>query len=351
MPTNAQDFRARFSHECDENVEILGLWDTVSAYGMPIDELAECVNTCIYRIKFQSQEISWKIRRAYHALALDDERRTFTPLLIHSVEDGPDSATTDVEQVWFAGMHSDVGGGYANCNLALIPLEWMIRRAKKAGLIFHPPAVDEIKSQASILGEMHDSRSGLGRIYRPKVRDLDQLCKLAKNTIVPQPHVPVVHSSALARIVQGIQGYAPVAVPTIYYDSQSRAKVTHTPCDIKSLDCSRRFLHLGQLVGLGGLLNTEGGRWVLSTVLGGLSAGVPQHFTFPYDELVWLGALGLLLWLAAFFNRRIQTVGAAAWGATIRRHTPAPALTPASASASVSQAQLPEDGPGRTPGP
>ena len=255
MPTNAQTFRLRFSHECNEHIEVLGLWDTVSAYGMPIDELARFVNTFVYRIKFQSQKISWKIRHAYHALALDDDRRTFTPLLIHSVESGPNNAPgTHVEQVWFAGMHADVGGGYANCNLALVPLEWMICRAKASGLLFRTAAVDAIRSQASFLGAMHDSRSGLGRIYRPKTRDLAQLCKHAANTIVKKPYIPVVHSSAVERIVRGIQGYAPAAIPKTYYDySRTSAPTAHTTCDVKTLDGWRRVLHFAQLVALGGL--------------------------------------------------------------------------------------------------
>ena len=315
MPTNAQDFRCRFSHRCNETIEVLGLWDTVSAYGMPIDELAWFVDTFIYRIRFQSQKISGKIRHVFHALAIDDERRTFTPLLIHSVDkSGPTGATTHVEQVWFAGMHADVGGGYANCNLALIPLAWMLERAKKAGVIFRTAAVEEIVSQASVLGDMHDSRSGLGRIYRPKIRDLEGLCESAANTIVEQSGIPVVHSGTVERIAQGIQGYAPAAIPKSYYDSKALAQtVQHTPCDITTLDRSRRFLHFAQLLALGGLVNTGGGRWTLDRMVGGLLTDVPQYFAFRCDELVWLVALAISWGLADFANRRLQAAGAAGY--------------------------------------
>ena len=48
--------------------------------------------------------------------------------------------TTDVKQVWFAGVHSDIGGGYAEpeSGLARIALAWMVREAKKAGLQIDP---------------------------------------------------------------------------------------------------------------------------------------------------------------------------------------------------------------------
>ena len=337
MPTNAQDFRCRFSHECKETVEVLGLWDTVSAYGMPFDELARVVNTFIYRIRFQSQNISGKIRRVYHALALDDERHTFTPLLIHSVDkSGPTGVTTHVEQVWFAGMHSDVGGGYANCNLALIPLTWMLHHAKSAGLHFHEAAVAAIVSQASVLGDMHDSRSGLGRIYRPRIRNLTRLCAPAANTIVEDPGIPVVHSSAVERIARGIQGYAPAAIPGNYYDSKTLAETEHTSCDTKTLDLCRRRLYFAQLVALSGLMNTGGGRWALDQVVGGLSTYVPECLesllqvfaclAFRGDELVWLVALAILWWWADFANRRLQAASAAAWGETLRRRATAAAV-------------------------
>ena len=322
-PTTAKDFRSQYSHKCDENIEVLGLWDTVSAYGMPFDELAGFVNKFIYQIRFQSQKISGKIRYAYHALALDDERRTFTPLLIHSVE--PPSANTHVEQVWFAGMHSDVGGGYANCNLALVPLEWMIAHTENAGLLFRTAAVEEIRSQASILGEMHDSRSGLGRIYRPTIRDLGRLCERAANSRVADPNTPVVHSGTVERIARGIQGYAPAAIPKVYYDSTTLKKATHATCDVKTLDGGRRVLYFGQLVALAGLLNTEGGRGALAWAIGGLPKDVPRYFAFQNDELLWLGALGLFWWAAAVANRKIQAVAAAAWKGRPRSLATAPA--------------------------
>ena len=318
MPTNAKDFRCRFSHDRNETIAVLGLWDTVSAYGMPIDELACVVNTFIYRIRFQSQKISGKIRHVFHALAIDDERRTFTPLLINCVDDsGPAGAPpTHVEQVWFTGMHADVGGGYANCNLALIPLKWMLERASSRGVIFRKPAVEEIVSQASVLGDMHDSRSGLGRIYRPKIRDLEGLCASAANTIVNKQGVPMIHSSAVERIARGIRGYAPAAIPRLYYNSGALANtVQHTPCNITTLDRSRRFLHFAQLLALGGLLNTGGGRGILELVVY-LPPDLPQWFAFRCDEVVWLAALAVLWGLAEFATRRLQAAGAAAWDAT-----------------------------------
>ena len=61
--------------------EFVGLWDTVGAYGLPIDELQHAIDLYIYPFSFSDRHLSSIVKCAYHALSLDDERRTFHPIL------------------------------------------------------------------------------------------------------------------------------------------------------------------------------------------------------------------------------------------------------------------------------
>jgi Uncharacterized alpha/beta hydrolase domain (DUF2235) len=92
---------------------------------------------------------------------------TFHPLLWDERhEQDPDR----IMQVWFARMHSDVGGGYPDDSLSHVPLEWMLGEAANAGLYFVPTVVAEISRIANCAGPMHDSRRGLGGYYRYHTR-------------------------------------------------------------------------------------------------------------------------------------------------------------------------------------
>src|SRR6185436_11611855 len=92
---------------------------------------------------FHDHALPRQVRSAYHALALDEQRRAFRPVLWDR-QIGADDQT--LEQVWFAGVHADVGGGYRDTALSDISLLWMVDRARRHGLEFDPdrlvPRVD-----------------------------------------------------------------------------------------------------------------------------------------------------------------------------------------------------------------
>jgi uncharacterized protein (DUF2235 family) len=115
----------------DIHIEFLGLWDTVAAYGMPIAELKPVVNWLFWPMNFTGVELSKKVKRACHALSLDDERTTFHPILW---DQGKHEDQARITQVWFAGVHSNVGGGYPEDQLSNVSLEWMMQHARQAGL-------------------------------------------------------------------------------------------------------------------------------------------------------------------------------------------------------------------------
>jgi uncharacterized protein (DUF2235 family) len=121
----ARRFRARFAREVP--IRFLGVWDTVGALGIPL-ELAGRLNAGFYQ--FHDTELSAIVERAYHALALDEHRRDYDATLW----DPKSKPGQEVEQRWFAGAHSDVGGGYEDRDLSDLALRWIQDRAADAGL-------------------------------------------------------------------------------------------------------------------------------------------------------------------------------------------------------------------------
>ncbi|KAJ7445142.1 hypothetical protein B0H11DRAFT_1746921 [Mycena galericulata] len=125
----AANFKKTFSR--DVRIHFVGVWDTVSSVGVfrgkPLPLTSSAQHICTFR----------------HALALDECRVKFLPEYV----DGGGSTTTststliDVKEVWFAGTHSDIGGGVKpnlELNLSSVPLLWMENEATVAGLRLHP---------------------------------------------------------------------------------------------------------------------------------------------------------------------------------------------------------------------
>ena len=126
----ADEFRNAYGRYVP-SIHFLGLFDTVSAVGSPWRP-----TTFDYTFANDHVEI------VRHALALDEHRAMFVQNLWRepTPEDPPTKHSTNVRQVWFAGVHADIGGGYpeAERGLSLIPLAWMRDQAEQAGLIFRP---------------------------------------------------------------------------------------------------------------------------------------------------------------------------------------------------------------------
>ena len=116
------------------NIDFVGVWDTVAAYGLPIDELTRGIDDWVWPLSMPNFALSPKVLQARHALSLDDERDTFHPLLWDEVAEekmiaGGEAKKGRLQQVWFAGMHSNVGGGYADDSLSYGALEWMMNES------------------------------------------------------------------------------------------------------------------------------------------------------------------------------------------------------------------------------
>lgn len=216
-----------------KEIEFLGLWDTVAAYGMPIDEMAQAIDRHIWPLTFPDTKLTPKVKRACHALAIDDERRSFHPVLWNESDEAPRTDDTiyseRISQVWFAGMHSNVGGGYAEDGLAHVALVWIMDEAIRAGLVLSQAITAPMRRAESTTGKMYDSRAGLGVYYRYQPRNT-QAGRLGKPYLGPGGVTmrPKVHDSVLARISMAIGGYAPIALPDEFDVVTSLGKVMPT---------------------------------------------------------------------------------------------------------------------------
>ncbi|MET0599256.1 MAG: DUF2235 domain-containing protein [Mesorhizobium sp.] len=191
------------------NVRLLGVWDTVAAYGLPVDELTKAVDACVWPMTFENRSLLSCVERARQAFSIDDERRTFFPI---PWEETAETRTPDADgssrllQVWFAGSHSNVGGGYPDDRLAHLPLCWMIGEAAANGLRFEPETTADFWDFASESGRIYDSRSATGIFYRYHPR--------AAGRLMGDGIVPVVDWSVFMRMHGGADGYAPIALPS-----------------------------------------------------------------------------------------------------------------------------------------
>jgi hypothetical protein len=208
-----------------ESIDFVGVWDTVAAYGLPIDEMARGVSQWIWPLELPNRNFDDRIKRACHALSLDDERTTFHPVLWN--EQGvPRERLT---QVWFAGVHSNVGGGYPDDSLAYIPLYWMMREAQSRGLQFKTIPNQPTNPDPDMMafaewrrdkdGRLYDSRNGLGGYYRygpRRIADLSRMRFSWREGDRVDNNPPTIHETAIIRAQKGAHRYAPIGIPQRY---------------------------------------------------------------------------------------------------------------------------------------
>ena len=125
----AGEWRRKYSHGAGRGqVDFIGVWDTVGALGVPTRVLAFMDE----RDLFFDHDIGSNVKVARHAVSIDERRADFKPTL------WGDKEAVDIRQVWFSGVHADVGGGYGPDKegnlLSDIPLAWMAGQASAAGL-------------------------------------------------------------------------------------------------------------------------------------------------------------------------------------------------------------------------
>lgn len=192
----------------DIQIKFIGVWDTVDAYAIPSDTLANLFDY-FFDTSFRESdnELGVSVENACHALSIDDERRTFEPVLWSENIDNNDHQR--IKQVWFSGVHANVGGGYPKQGMAWITLEWMMLHAKRADLRFVKEDINQYTENKDVSDKLYDSRSGLGAYYLYKQRNIAQLWdRYTSKTSKPQIHI-----SVFERIATRAEGFAPSNIP------------------------------------------------------------------------------------------------------------------------------------------
>lgn len=132
----------------------IGVWDTVGSLGVPAGPLRSLGKS---RYEFHDTELSEAVQHAYHALAIDEYRGPFKPTLWTRKKGrsaDPEARPQILEQVWFAGCHSNIGGGYPDCGLSDLSFLWMASKAASAAQDSdeRPLAFDEDYLRDKIVG-------------------------------------------------------------------------------------------------------------------------------------------------------------------------------------------------------
>jgi uncharacterized protein (DUF2235 family) len=187
-------------------IEFVGCFDTVAALGLPLR--ADAIANWIPGLQhdFHNFGLRRSVRHAYHALAIDEKRKLFAPVPWtldegdDKREDGGvkhpgDSPGRDeqnrqtLRQVWFTGVHTDIGGGYPSRGLSDITLAWMLRQAHNHGLLIYAGHKERIFEDFTDV--MNDSRATFTTkmLYRRAERNLEKF----------GPEKPVVHQTVPLR--------------------------------------------------------------------------------------------------------------------------------------------------------
>jgi uncharacterized protein (DUF2235 family) len=197
----AREFKSTFSRPCKPH--FVGVWDTVSSVGWFANPLS---------LPYTANNPDIAIGR--HAVAIDEHRAFFRTNLWMPVANPDEAGPKDLKQVWFPGVHCDVGGGYPEpeSGLSKIALLWMIEEAKSAGLL-----VDDEKV-ALVLGEnghgfaapdpdacLHESLTPPWRlaeyVWRPRWNADTRTTEWRANHFARRlwPRQPIVHDAAWLR--------------------------------------------------------------------------------------------------------------------------------------------------------
>jgi hypothetical protein len=274
----------------------------VDAYGGPIEEMTRAIDYWVWPLSMPDRFMSAKVHKACHALAIEEERQAFTPVIwdqryvrataevvgrektewLFGIDYDPRSEAAKVaeppphlrmnlppidrqriSQVWFTGVHSDIGGGYPQDGLSYVTFDWMLDRAEGYGLRYF----DEqrrllVDPQIYPADKLNDSRKGIAGYYRYKPRnilelysappykpsirdDIQRIWHLLWKTddkqleihadlhpsmsqaVLPVPRATI-HDSVFNRIQSGTDRYAPVVMPAAYNFTGKDGTVANT---------------------------------------------------------------------------------------------------------------------------
>lgn len=196
---NAQQmvkFRKDYAVADITSIEFVGAWDTVGALGIPIPFWGTLGER---EFLFHDTEPSKIIKHARHAVAIDENRLDFEPTL-WSHKPG-----LNLQQVWFAGVHSDVGGGYDEDGLSHCANQWMLTEATECGLKFESHFVDSLNPAPG--DKQHNERKGIYLARKEFTREVTgPLHKSVKDRWDMDAHNYRKKSKTLKSLLQSVGG-------------------------------------------------------------------------------------------------------------------------------------------------
>ncbi len=160
----AASYKKTYSHECKPH--FVGVWDTVSSMGAKFNS------------KFLDASLNPDIKNAVHAVSIDEKRRKFPVLLW---DEAKKKTGQTLKQVWFAGVHSDVGGFYPERGLSDQSLIWMLEEAQACGLRLKVGWRDQLRPNPAAM--LHESYTGLWKLLGKKQRKLPEGASIHQSVI------------------------------------------------------------------------------------------------------------------------------------------------------------------------
>ncbi len=154
-------------------IQCIAVWDTVGALGIPKNRITGTFNPCKSQYSFHDVTLGDHVAHAFQALAIDEHRHPFTPSVWARSPTAPPSQI--VSQMWFAGVHSDIGGGYPQHGPSDTSLLWIASELAGRNLLALdiPVLVGQMDQRAPYgAGDLHKSlsffyRTFTGRLNRP----------------------------------------------------------------------------------------------------------------------------------------------------------------------------------------
>ena len=166
------------------HIKLVGVWDTVGALGIPLFSIPGISRSTL---GFLTTGLRRPIDNGFHALAIDEHRRSFSPTLwtvrnasntapVAAADALPDRPLSSVEQRWFVGAHGNVGGGYESDLLPQVPLRWIMNKASLYGLAFRNDVeLDGDVLKASVSDSYRDFLHGAYHLFsRPYYRPIGE---------------------------------------------------------------------------------------------------------------------------------------------------------------------------------
>lgn len=208
-PEFARAFKKAYSWKVQPHIHFIGVWDTVGAIGLPFKQARFATHNLI-EYGFRGHALNDCVNYAAHAISIDDSRETFHPVVW---DERIDRNPERIQQMWFAGVHTNIGGGYPKNQLSRISLEWMIDKVKEAdktaglsakeSLMLSKNKLVAISNDKDAHGRIYNSRSGPATVYRFLPRYLEKFRKSYTEEKIK------IHKSVFERIAHNTDGYSP----------------------------------------------------------------------------------------------------------------------------------------------